>query len=330
MGLPDDIDVLRLPSPFAVGDVNCYVLAGDPLTVVDPGPHMQSTRESLDSGLAELGHEIGEIDRIILTHQHHDHVGLAAEVARKADAELCAIDPLAEFLADFERSMEHDDRYALETMVRSGIERQVAISLRTMSAAFRVFGRGADVDRRLQPGDVIEAGERRLEVLFRPGHSPTDTIFLDADSGLLLGGDHLLEKISSNPIAHAPIGIDDPEAAARSPDRPQPLLRYVESMRATREHEISLVLPGHGEEFADAKGLIDQRLGFHRRRAEKIRTALERPMTASEIAASLWTRLPVAQTYLALSEVIGHLDMLIAAGEVEPIEDGEIARYRPA
>lgn len=330
MALPDDIEVLRLPSPFAVGNVNCYLLVGDPLTVVDPGPHMQSTRESFDAGLAALGYGVGDIEQVLLTHQHHDHVGLAAEVARRAGAELCATDLLADFLADFDRSMEHDDRYAVETMVRSGIERQVAISLRTMSAAFRVFGRGAEVDRRLAPGETIEAGGRRLEVMARPGHSPTDTIFLDAGSGLLIGGDHLLEKISSNPIAHAPIGIDDPESAARSPERPQPLVRYIDSMRRTRELEISLVLPGHGEEFADAVGLIERRLEFHDRRAEKIRRALERPMTASDVADVLWTRLPVAQTYLALSEVIGHLDLLIGSGAVEIEEDGEVVRYRPS
>lgn len=330
MALPDRIEVLRLPSPFAIGNVNCYLLDGDPLTVVDPGPNMQSTREAFEAGLAECGRSVEEIALVLLTHQHHDHVGLAGEVARRAGAELAAIGPLADYLADFERSMDHDDRYAVETMVRSGIERQVAVSLRTMSAAFRVFGRGAEVDRRLASGDEVAAGGRRWEVLDRPGHSPTDTIFLDRESGVLIGGDHLLERVSSNPIAHAPIGIDDPEAAARSDDRPRALVRYIESMRRTRELEISLVLPGHGEEFADAVGLIDRRLEFHRRRAAKIRDALDQPMTAAEIAEVLWTNLPVAQTYLALSEVIGHVDLLIEAGEAEIVLEGDgVVRYAP-
>lgn len=330
MALPDGIQVLRLPSPFAIGNVDCYLLEGDPLTVVDPGPNMQSTREALESGLAEHGYSIGDVELVVLTHQHHDHVGLAGEVARKAGAELAAIGPLADYLADFERSMDHDDRYAVETMVRNGIERQVAVSLRTMSAAFRVFGRGADIGRRLVPGEHVDAGGRRFEVLFRPGHSPTDTVFHDAESGLLIGGDHLLERVSSNPIAHAPIGIEDPEAAARSEDRPRALLRYIDSMRETRELDVSLVLPGHGDEFDDPAALIDRRLEFHDRRARKIRQALEFPMTAAEIAEILWTNLPVAQTYLALSEVIGHLDLLIEAGEAETVIEGDgVVRYSP-
>jgi glyoxylase-like metal-dependent hydrolase (beta-lactamase superfamily II) len=328
---PADIQVLPLPTPFAIGNVNCVVLEGEPLTVVDPGPHMLSAREALAAGLAERGHEIGDIERILLTHQHHDHVGLAGEIALQAGAEIAAIDPLADFLADFDRSMDHDDRYAVETMVRSGIERKVAVTLRSMSAAFRVFGRGAKVDRRFDAGDVFEAGGRELHVLFRPGHSPTDTVFLDEESGLMIGGDHLLERISSNPIAHAPIGADDPEAAARSSDRPRPLLSYLASMRATRELDVSLVLPGHGDPFADAAALIDRRIEFHDRRARKIRDALKRPMAASEIVSVLWTNLPVTQTYLALSEVIGHLDMLIDAGEaVMVLEGDDVVRYAPS
>lgn len=330
MALPDDIEVLPLPTPFAIGNVECYLLRGEPLTLVDPGPNMLSTREALESGLAERGHRIEDVELVLLTHQHHDHVGLAGEVARRAGAELAAIDPLADFLADFDRSMEHDDRYAVETMVRSGIDRQVAETLRTMSSAFRDFGRGAEVDHRLTDGDAIEAGGRSLEVLFRSGHSPTDTVFFDRDSGILVGGDHLLERISSNPIAHAPIGIEDPEAEARSPDRRRALLTYIDSMRATRELDVSLVLPGHGDPFADAAELIDWRLEFHDRRARKIRDALERPMTASEIADVLWTNLPVTQTYLALSEVIGHVDMLIEAGDAEVAVEGDgVVRYAP-
>jgi glyoxylase-like metal-dependent hydrolase (beta-lactamase superfamily II) len=331
LALPADIQVLPLPTPFAIGNVNCVVLEGEPLTIVDPGPHMLSAREALEAGLAERGHEVADVEQVLLTHQHHDHVGLAGEVASQAGAKLAAIDPLADFLADFDRSMDHDDRYAVETMVRSGIERKVAVTLRSMSAAFRVFGRGAEVDRRLDVGDAVEAGGRTLRVLFRPGHSPTDTVFLDEESGLLIGGDHLLERISSNPIAHAPIGADDPEAAARSADRPQPLLSYLGSMRATSELEISLVLPGHGEPFTEASALIDRRIEFHDRRARKIHDALVRPMTAAEIAGVLWTNLPVTQTYLALSEVIGHLDMLIEAGEATMVLEGDdVVRYAPS
>jgi glyoxylase-like metal-dependent hydrolase (beta-lactamase superfamily II) len=330
LALPADIKVLPLPTPFAIGNVNCVLLEGEPLTVVDPGPHMHSAREALEAGLTRHGYAIGDLEQVLLTHQHHDHVGLAGEVARDAGAELAAIGPLADFLADFDRSMDHDDRYAVETMVRSGIERKVAATLRTMSAAFRVFGRGARIDRRLEPGDVVQAGGRRLRVLPRPGHSPTDTVFLDQDAGLLVGGDHLLKRISSNPIAHAPIGVDDPEAAARGTDRPRPLLTYIESMRETRQLAVSLVLPGHGDPFTEAGALIDRRIKFHERRARKVRDVLERPMTASEIAGALWANLPVAQTYLALSEVIGHLDMLIEAGEVEIEPEAEgVVRYAP-
>jgi glyoxylase-like metal-dependent hydrolase (beta-lactamase superfamily II) len=161
----------------------------------------------------------------------------------------------------------------------------------------------------------------------RPGHSPTDTVL--ASDGLLIAGDHLLERISSNPIAHVPIGAADPAGLAASGERPRTLLIYADSLRATAAADAGeLVLPGHGEPFTGAAALIEKRLGMHDRRAEKILAALDRPRSAADIGRDLWRHVPVTQAYLVLSEVLGHLDLLEARGAVATeLRDG-IVHYR--
>jgi glyoxylase-like metal-dependent hydrolase (beta-lactamase superfamily II) len=163
----------------------------------------------------------------------------------------------------------------------------------------------------------------------RPGHSPTDTVL--AGDGLLLGGDHLLERVSSNPIAHVPIGAPDPVALAASPDRPRTLMTYAASLQATADADGGeLVLPGHGEPFTGAAALIEKRAAMTARRAEKILGTLTHPRSAADVGRELWRHVPVTQAYLVLSEVLGHLDLLEARGDVTMrVEDG-LALYARA
>jgi glyoxylase-like metal-dependent hydrolase (beta-lactamase superfamily II) len=239
---------------------------------------------------------------------------------------VAAIAPLAEFLSDFEASMDADDAYAVAMMRRHGVELDVARRLNEVSRSWRNVGGGVAVDRLLADGETVVAGGRRLDVFVRPGHSPTDTLFHDPADGVLLGGDHLLERVSSNPVAHAPIGVADPVAAAAAPDRPQPLRAYLASFERTRELPVSVVLPGHGAPFAGHEELIDERVVMHRRRAERILREVDGRATAADIARALWRRVAVSQAYLALSEVVAHVDLLAADGLVREREDGEVVR----
>jgi glyoxylase-like metal-dependent hydrolase (beta-lactamase superfamily II) len=296
--------------------VNAFLLEGEPLTLVDPGPHMRETRAALEAALAERGHALADIELILLTHQHHDHVGLAEEVRQASGAPIAALAPLADYLEDVEHALDMDDRYAIATMIQNGVDPEVAESLRDLSRAFRRFTRGARVERRLADGERIAAGGRTLTVLSRSGHSPTDTVFHEEGGGILVGGDHLLERISSNPLAQWPVGTPDPDGAARDRNRRKPLVDYLDSMRRTAELEVSVVLPGHGDPFTDHRGLVERRERMHRRRARKILRALDEPTTAADLAARLWRQVPVTEAYLALSEALAHLDLLEAEGLV--------------
>jgi glyoxylase-like metal-dependent hydrolase (beta-lactamase superfamily II) len=163
-----------------------------------------------------------------------------------------------------------------------------------------------------------------LRVHHRPGHSPTDTVFHDPERRVLIGADHLIAHISSNPLLTAP---------AEGEPRPRALVTYLESLRATREMDLDVVLTGHGEPIADHVALIDDRFRMHERRARKIgeRIRDEGPLTAHDIAHRMWGGVALTQAFLTLSEVLGHVDLLLDRGEVVEEEDDDgVVRFRAA
>jgi glyoxylase-like metal-dependent hydrolase (beta-lactamase superfamily II) len=318
------IHCLPIPTPFLVGRVNLYLIEDEPLTLVDCGPNSGKALDELERALAARGHAIEDLGLIVVTHQHIDHIGLLDVLARRSGAEVAALDRLAPYLGDYRRATELDDDFAVALMLRHGIPADVAAALRAVSTAFRGWGSGAAVTRPLADGARLTLGDRTLEVLHRPGHSPSDTIFWDAERRLLIGGDHLIAHISSNPLVARPLDGREADPAAR----PQALRSYLASLAATRELPARVVLAGHGEPIADHRALIDERAAMTERRAAKmLRLLADAPATAHEIAQRMWGNVAVTQAFLTLSEVLGHLDLLRSEGAVREREEHGIVRF---
>jgi glyoxylase-like metal-dependent hydrolase (beta-lactamase superfamily II) len=323
------IHVLPIPTPFLVGRVNCYLIEDDPLTLIDTGPNSGKSLDELELALAGLGRRIEDLELVVITHQHMDHLGLVEIVARRSGAEVAALDLLAPYLADFGKAATADDDFAQAIMRRHGVPADLATVLGSVGAAFRAFGASATVTRPLRDGELLTLRDRSLRVLHRPGHSPTDTLFFDERRGILLGGDHLLAHISSNPLISRPPVPDAPGQAAGPDQRPRALIAYIESMRATRELPAHLVLGGHGPPILDHATLIDERLRQHNRRARKILSILrERPLSAYEIALRMWGNIAVTQAFLTISEVLGHVDLLLNDESVAELDDGALSRFQ--
>jgi glyoxylase-like metal-dependent hydrolase (beta-lactamase superfamily II) len=311
---------LQIPTPFAVGRVNCYLLEDEPLTLIDTGPNSGKSLDELEHQLDALGHAIEDLELVILSHQHIDHLGLVEIIAARSRAEVAAIDAVVPFVENFGRDAELDDEFAGGLMLRHGIPEDVVIALRSVSRSFRGWGARAKITRPLHDGERLALRDRVLEVQHRPGHSPSDTLFWDAERRILICADHLIAHISSNPLISRPLDGAAP--------RPQALVTYIESLRRTRELPAEVVLPGHGKPITDHRSLIDERFALHRRRSEKLyRLISERPRTAYELAQELWGNVAVTQAFLTLSEVVGHVDLLLNEGRVREVADGELVRF---
>ncbi len=343
------VHCLAIPTPFAVGRVNCYLVEDDPLTLLDTGPNSATSLTALEAALEAHGHRVEDLERIVVTHQHIDHIGLVGILATRSGAEVCALDRLAPWLADYKREMEENDGFSAAIMVRNGIPQDVVYALLAVSASFRAWGAAAHVTRPLAEGALLEFASRSWRVLHRPGHSPSDTVFWDEASGELFGGDHLIKRISSNPLLSKPLeplppgggradekeGVKPLESAAGEQhdpaQRPRALMTYLDSLRLTREMELGVVFAGHGEPVEDHGALIDERFRMHERRADKLYALIaEHPRNAYELAQEMWGNVAVTQAFLTLSEVLGHVDLLIDEGRVVEREDDGVVRFEAA
>lgn len=318
---------IRVPGPFGVGPTNAYLLDDEPLTLVDPGPNWVTSLEGLERGLVELGHTIGDLGMIVLTHQHVDHEGLAGYLARRTGAEVACLDLLAPYLSTFETSIAADYQVRDETMRAHGLDAALADAARPSSILVQQFGGAVTATRRVPAGGVVELRDRRLRFLFRPGHSPSDTVLLDEDRAIAIAGDHLLPKITSNAL------LDRSLLPGAGLSRTRALVDYRASLRATRELELAVALPGHGEPIGDHRGLVDARFEAHERRLERLLELLDGkgPRTARSLAVDLWGETTcLMQPFLTISEAVGHLDLLLDRGLVVERSDGGMTTFELA
>ena len=279
--------IVDIPLPLAhVGSVNAWLLRGDPLTLIDTGPRDDGALAALEDGLRREGLRLEDIELVLATHHHLDHVGLAATIQRRSGATVAVLDRVADYAARYAAEIERDRTFAhrADGAITASPSQVVADD-----EGFWDYIRGASedfrTDRRLADGEHIRAGGRSLRVVARPGHSTTDTLFVDDRDALAFGGDHLLSRISSNTEINAP---DRPTTGARA----RACATWTTS-GARRRCRSRVLLTGHGAPVTDHAQLVEARLLDHQRRCERIVAILQDgPSTAFAIASRLWPPAP--------------------------------------
>lgn len=318
--LPAGIHRIALPTPFPIGRVNVYLLEGEPLTLVDTGCNTGTGLEALDGALRELGYALEDIELLLLTHEHLDHIGLAEIIARRSGCRVAAFSPLqGRFDPDAEPGAAGLARIVWGTaqLERHGYPRELALGAQSVMYLGQALGSRPDIDAPLVEGDVIRAGGRDLEVLHRPGHSLSDLVFVDRSEGVALSGDHVLASTSPNPTLSAPLEVPRPDETT---ERVRSLPLYVGSIRKTAQDDLSLMLSGHGASVGPPAELIAKRLAFHDKRAGKIGAMLtDEPQTIYDLACRMWRGVPIVQPHLTHSEVIGHVDLLVDDGRAAEV-----------
>lgn len=314
---------IEVATPFLVGPVNCYLIEDEPLTLIDTGLNWMRAFDELEAGLREHNRSVADLERIVITHQHVDHLGLVSTLIERSGAELCTLDLLAPIISNFQTHARRDAALGQEIMSKYGVPPDAVRALSGSSNLFEVWGSSASPTLKLKDKSELEFAQRKFRVLHRPGHSPTDTVFIDEQRGIALVGDHLIENISSNPVIHSPAQgtVSDVFSA-----RPRPLLAYIDSLKQTRELKFDIALAGHGEPVTNHVKLIDARFDLHRRRARQIRRLIAtQPRTAYELAQQLWGDIALSQSFLTICEVLGHIDILLERNEVtQSTDDGVV------
>jgi glyoxylase-like metal-dependent hydrolase (beta-lactamase superfamily II) len=308
----DKIYKIELPIPFAPRTTNVFFVDEPPRTLIDTGVKTDACFKALENGLRSLGFDVASIERILITHGHIDHHGQAKRLSSLSGAPIY-IHPLEYGRI---RSIIHSLGFLKAVLLRNGVpETFVGEALHYIEVAQKM-GDSLDEASFLTDGDPVPFASMRWRTIQCPGHSPGLICFYWPEKGVLFSGDHLLNAITPNPLLNV-------SGSLHQPLRYPSLRAYIDSLQKINELPITLVLPAHGDEVRDAKGLIRGVLRHHEQRMELIGSLIShREKTAYEVCTKVFPEGSPFEVFLGMSEVLGHLDILRENGRIGSRERG--------
>jgi len=292
---------LAIPTPFYVGDVNVYLIREDPLTLIDVGPKTDEAAKALRDKLAAHGVKFSDVRRILLTHAHEDHCGLAKRVRDEAkDAEILVHDWETGNL--FGRLAQQEHR---QLMLLSGVPESVFDELRSLYQEVSLLTDSlAEGDLKPLRDDMeLEFESGALQVLHTPGHTPGSCSFVRGADRTLICGDCVLKRITPNPI----LSPDPTDPSKRFPS----LGEYLVSLAKIRSYSPTLVYGGHGEAVTDFEEIFHRYVrAIDERQRKVVSLVTKNGTTAYDVARDLFAASFGADVhrFLAISEAIAHLD----------------------
>jgi glyoxylase-like metal-dependent hydrolase (beta-lactamase superfamily II) len=287
------------------GELNVYVIAGDPLTLVDTGIGTPEALEALVAGLQSHGLSIDAVRQIVLTHKHADHIGLAADVRDRSGATVYVHEDDWEGVADLDHRHEEFIPLVVGWLKQCHVPQEEIDNLAKFLNHGKRFARQTPAEK-LRDGDALLIDGQPLEVIHTPGHTQGSICLRYGRH--LFSGDHVLPTISPN------IGAGELRRSGM-------LQRFLDSLSRVAAYQADdlVALPGHGPAFSNLAERCAELAAHHAQREQAILDVLrsaEAPLTVYQVARSLWARLPGYHLTLATAEVNAHLEKLIADGQV--------------
>lgn len=323
-----DVHQIVLPTPWEVGPVQIYVVTSAPLTLIDTGVKGPRSRAALEAAFDELGLGLDEVERVILTHHHGDHLGQAQGLREAGgDLEVIAheteVPSIEHFSEDREGDIEATHRLFAEHGVPAGILARQAQMRRRWIAEDPPLCEPTRVDRAVRDGARIAFKDFELEVLHAPGHTAGHLLLREPRTRTLFTGDHLMGDAVPFTETYYEEGAPDPADPLGRRPRFRGLPAYLASVRGLRGRCFRTLLPAHGGVIDRPGRFIEDAILFYEVRVQRAERALERlaPAAASgwEIFCALFPKAdPVTQMRTRMLMVIGCLDVLEDAGRVRP------------
>jgi glyoxylase-like metal-dependent hydrolase (beta-lactamase superfamily II) len=319
--------VHRIPLPLpndALRAVNVYAISGDrELVLVDGGWALEEARRQLETSLKEIGCEIGDITRFLVTHVHRDHYTQAIAVRREFGTRVSLGIGERATLELLTRPRSTDHSAQLGQLLSSGAQPLVE----RMRAIWKEGGHNAAEwempDDWIDGRTALPLSDRELLAVPTPGHTRGHLVFADLADGLLFAGDHVLPHITPS------IGFESSPSAS-------PLGSYLESLRLVRRLPDLRLLPAHGPVTDSVHARVDALLEHHAERLDACEAAVAAGSgTAYETARALtWTRrerrfddLDVFNQMLATTETRAHLEVLVTQDRLRVTAENGVRTY---
>ena len=299
---------LSIPTPFYVGDVNVYLIKEDPLTLIDVGPKTPEAAAALRTKLAANGVNFSDIRRIVLTHAHEDHCGLARQVRDEANnADIYVHNWETGHL--FGRLSQEQHK---KLLLRSGVPEAVFADMRRLYDEISLLTDALDDGGFVSLADEMELEfeSGSLRVLHTPGHTPGSCSFAREANRTLICGDCVLKRITPNPI----VSPDPVDPEKRFPS----LAEYLVSLAKLRSYKPTLAYGGHGEPVTDFEEIFNRYVRAIDDRQKRVLSLVNSSgSTAFEVAKELFPNSfdHNVHRFLAISEAIAHLDYAASEGK---------------
>ncbi|MFZ3588494.1 MBL fold metallo-hydrolase [Bacillus sp. DJP31] len=301
---PCEIHCITLPTPFAVGDVNVFVVVSEKITLIDAGVKTEEAWGHFTKELARIGYTVDDLDQVVITHHHPDHVGMLDYLP--ATLPVYGHHFNRPWITKDPEFFERHDLFYRDLFLNLGLNEAFLLKSTQLKAPL-AYSCNRPLTYELKECDTIP-GLPGWTVLETPGHAQSHIAMYHKECQVLLGGDLLLGHISSNPLFEPPM---------EGNERPKTLLQYNESLRKIRNLQLKVVYTGHGEEITEVKSLITERLHKQERRAEAVLEMLkEQPMNALQICQQIFPQVYKKEIALTLSETLGQLDYLEEEGYI--------------
>ena len=299
---------LELPTQFGMKTVNSFLFKGEENVLIDSGEHTPAAWDALLAALGEEGLHIEDIDRVIITHAHVDHIGMAARVAEAADAEVWVSDKCKDWAIRPHQLFQTRGKVITTTLESlMGKEKYDALSpmLYSFSADMRSLWQPIPEERIHIYGHSgsLQLAGLPWEVHYVPGHSHTQSCFFHRDSGALLSADMLL-KITPTPVIEDTEGTDV---------RNRSIFQLLDSYDRLLDLPIQRVFPGHYEIFDQSSKVIEQQVGrIHFRKEE----CLQFIQQGHQNFLSLYSLMYQGPSLPAVNMLVGYLDLLENEGKI--------------
>jgi glyoxylase-like metal-dependent hydrolase (beta-lactamase superfamily II) len=301
----DGIAKITLPTPFPVGDVNVYLIKGERLTLVDAGVKTAECWSSFTEQLAELQLRPQDIEQVVLTHHHPDHVGMLDYFSDSLEV---YGHPFNErWIHPTEEFFQLQEEFFKVSFREFGLPEEYFSFLSRLRSLF-IYSCNRSLTGHLVEG-MSPIGLSDWEVIETPGHAQSQIALFRKKDGILIAGDLILAHISPNPLLEPPVPGET--------ERPKPQLQHNDSMKKLLPHPIQCVYTGHGEEVTQLAELIEKRLTRQHERAMTVYSWLEEePLTVFEICKRLFPTVYQRELMLTISESVAQLDYLLSIGEI--------------
>jgi len=315
---------IPFPNDSHLISANSYAVGKRSVTLIDTGPKLPGIFTLLEKQLTLAGIKMSSIERILITHGHIDHFGLAVEIQKAAGHPV-------EFLIhadDSWKSSRENLRAQMWSpeadnfMAMAGVPEKAIETAKNRFNFFKAMCDPLESVSTMKDGDEIDGDGYQLKIIHTPGHTAGSCCVYESGHKILFSGDHIIKHITPNPL------VELKRSHLKDPSY-QSLKAYMKSLDKLAGLDVQYVFPGHGEYIEDLPVIISSYKTHYQQRMNLLWQALKsHPRPIYDLVDDIFPHMPRNDIFLAISDIVAHLEILINAGRVRIIDFGPPALYQ--